>query len=97
MEIVKRCYQYFDKEETSPIIKPHKEYYKQWSYNEKTISIRVSGFKVILEIIITVLLGIISPTLTAYQHRKEKKTEKKRKTIISMGICINYNSRNSYT
>ena len=29
MEIVKRCYQYFDKGETSPIIKPHKEYYKQ--------------------------------------------------------------------
>ena len=32
MEIVKRCYQYFDKEETSPIIKPHKEYYKQWDF-----------------------------------------------------------------
>ena len=29
MEIVERCYKYFDKNESKPIIKPHKEYYKQ--------------------------------------------------------------------
>ena len=29
MEIVERCYKYFDKNELKPIIKPHKEYYKQ--------------------------------------------------------------------
>ena len=29
MEVVKRCYQYFDKNESDPIIKPHKQYYKQ--------------------------------------------------------------------
>ena len=29
MEIVHRCYQYFDKNESRPIIKPHKEFYKQ--------------------------------------------------------------------
>ena len=40
----------------------------------------------ILEIIITVLLGIISPTLTAYQYRKEKKTEKKRDTRIGASL-----------
>ena len=29
MEIVERCYQYFNKNESKPIIKPHKEFYKQ--------------------------------------------------------------------
>ena len=27
--IVERCFQYFDKNESRPIIKPHKEFYKQ--------------------------------------------------------------------
>ena len=54
--------------------------------NEKAFRDRGSGFKVILEIIITVLLGIISPTLTAYQYRKEKKTGKKRDTRIGASL-----------
>jgi hypothetical protein len=46
MEVVKRCYQYFDKNESDPIIKPHKQYYKQWSYSEKTSSDLGFGFVV---------------------------------------------------